>query len=220
MKENNNLNSVGKRIGFIRSILRKTRSYLQKEYNISSSSLKVWEYDKITPTRQSLESLVYAFNNEGIEVTLDWIENGGNKIPALNSQLNIINKKNIKENKNENLSLISSDDQRALIELKKLISLYDDCIYMYLSDESMNPRYAQNSWLVGRKRPLKECIGKDCIIKLIDSENLTFRRILKSKNEDKYTIYVLNPIDGIYDPNIANALIEFAAPVTWVRSLY
>lgn len=215
-----NLDTIGKRIGFIRSILRATRSYLQNEYNISSSSIKVWEYDKIVPTKQSLEALVYAFNNEGIEVSLDWLEKGGDKPPLLNQKLNITNKKILKENKNENLSLISSDDQRALIELKKLISLYDDCIYMYLSDESMNPRYAQNSWIIGRKKPLNECVGRDCIIKLTDSENFTFRRIIKNKYENKYTIYVLNPIDGIYDPNIINADIEFAAPVTWVRSLY
>lgn len=218
--KDNNLDTIGKRIGFIRSILRTTRGYLQKEYNISSSSIKVWEYDKIVPTKQSLETLVYAFNNEGIEVSLDWLEKGGDKPPSLNQKLNITSRKILKENKNENLSLISSDDQRALLEIKKLISLYDDCIYMYLSDESMNPRYVQNSWIIGRKKPLNECVGRDCIIKLTDSQNFTFRRIIKSKYENKYTIYVLNPIDGIYDPNIVNADIEFAAPVTWVRSLF
>ena len=222
MKDNIVLNSIGKRISFIRSILQVTRVYLQNEYNIATSSLKVWEYDKIVPSKGSLETLIYAFNNEGVDVSLEWLENGGDKIPTFNPQLNVTNK-NLDENKNTDLDLISSDDHRALIEIKKITSLYTDCVYLYLSDDSMSPRYVANSWIIGRKQPLQECLGKDCIVKILNidnNENLTFRRVVQGKSKNLFTLYVLNPISGIYDPNIINVELEFGAPITWVRNLY
>ncbi|BBH54342.1 helix-turn-helix transcriptional regulator [Fluviispira sanaruensis] len=218
MRDNNKLDTIGKRINFIRSILQVTRAYLQHKYNISASSLKVWEHDKIVPSKTSIETLIYAYNNEGIDVSTEWLEEGGDNIPNL-PQLSVTN--DIPEDNNKDLELISSDDHRALIEIKKITSLYSDCIYMYLSDDSMNPRYVANTWLIGRKKLLSESFGHDCIIKFVDSETLTFRRLIKNK-KDLCTLFVLNPINGIYDPNITCPFsqIESVAPVTWTRNLF
>ena len=193
MKEKKVFNSIGERIIFIRSALRITRNYLKNEYNISDNTLRTWENNKVVPSKKSLGPLIYAFKKEGINVSLDWLETGFGQIPIFNAALETVYDEHPEK---ISLDLISSDDHRALYEIKNITSLYSDSVYMFLSDDLMNPRYFANSWLIGRKLKLEACIGRDCIVKISGTESLTFRRVLQGMKKNVFTLFVLTQVSG------------------------
>lgn len=216
-KLSSSLGTIHGRLSYLRSLIGATRQYLKHEYDISSDSLFAWESGKSKPSISTLELLTYAYQREGVSVSIEWLQNGGEQIPTF--------KKHVNSNIDTDFSLsdISTDDQRALQEIKFFTSLYPDIVYMYVSDESMMPKYHYNSWVVGRKvEDINFCIGKDCIVKLKESDSLTLRsvRLNKIDNQKKeINLFSLNPISDT-DPYIINAQVEFFAPVLWARNLY
>ena len=92
-----------------------------------------------------------------------------------------------------------------------------NAIVIMVSDDTMEPRYAQGDFVGGTQyiipQKINECVGHDCIIKT--SEGTFFRRLMKRKNG--YALVCLNAQTEAEDPVIFAKHILAATPIIWHR---
>ncbi|KAB8035612.1 hypothetical protein GCL60_16830 (plasmid) [Silvanigrella paludirubra] len=204
--------SIGDRITYLRKQARLTRIFIREKYSISENTLRKWEENKLKVPEDKIDLIFYVFNNEGVQVTKEWIKSGKGDKPLFS-----INYEKIK------ISSIKNDDVLALEEMQLLISTdKENLVYMLLENDTMFPYYQPISWIIGKKNNnLSSCIGKDCIIKVKNNNSFTFRRVGYSEKKDCFNLYILNTYDIKFsDPVYYDVEVEFIAPISWIRKIY
>lgn len=207
------LNTPGKRLKHIRSILRLSRSYLHEKCGLPEVTLKSWENGTTKLTRSGATRCVELYRAEGLIVSEDWIMDGIGLDPkktATISQYFAI--PTIKE-----VSL--EDDEIAMIRDANVFKEnYQNAVVMIISNDDMRPRYWPGDYIGGRMRrgdAIETAINKDCIVYLKNGERF-FRRLIKN-SLGKYNLTCLNPNESTAEPVLYNVDIDSVAPVIWHR---
>ncbi len=210
------MNDIGSRITYLRKLGRLTRIYIREKYNISQNTLRKWEENNLNIPEEKIDLICYLFNSEGVTVKKEWIKTGRGESPVFS-----VNHENLKFILNE--SEDNRDDIIAFEEMKLLMSTNKNkFVNLLLDNDSMFPYYQKNSWIIGKKSSNNlDTIGRDCIIKMKDSNSLTFRRVGFSDKKKCFNLYILNTYDTNFsDPVYYDVEVDFIATITWIRKIY
>lgn len=210
------LKTSGERLQYIRTLIRVTRPYIEKNYGLSADTLKAWEYDKQPITENGLKRCMDIFRTEGLLVTRNWILAGEGLAPKLS-----INVSRIFEERDEGQGEQPLDDEMLMLkEAEYFKKLAPHSVILMVTTEEMLPFYAPGDYVGGRyktKKELEDAIGKDCIVKTRQGDKF-FRRLIKNSTSDGYNLVCLNPAwGGSLEPVLYDVAIEWAAPVIWHR---
>ncbi|MBP9777765.1 MAG: helix-turn-helix transcriptional regulator [Rickettsiaceae bacterium] len=83
-------NNIGERIAYCRNLLGISRPHLVKQLGtVSIASLNRWELNLVSIPKPQILKLVEHFNNSGIIVSADWLENGTGVAPINNNLVSL-----------------------------------------------------------------------------------------------------------------------------------
>ncbi|WP_186647352.1 helix-turn-helix domain-containing protein [Fluviispira vulneris] len=204
-------NKINDRITLLRNLLKLSRADVERKYQLSQETLKAWEYGKNNINNTNIDFLLNIYRNEGVLVTKEWLVKGTGISPTSSVTANKIN--------SEEFNFLMDEPFQMEREIKFLLNLNPDYISFRVNNDSMTPKFQNDSIVIGKKRfasDITKTVGKDCIIKIKGKKDILLRRIgLTEKN--KYILSVLNPIDLVEDPIIIASELDFSAPVIFVR---
>lgn len=211
----NLFNTPGKRLKYIRGLLRLSRLYIQEKYGIPEVTLKSWENEKVELSISGIQRCIDAYLKEGVIVSSDWILKGIGMPPKssqiITSYFSYPSLDFDKTNEDDELQMIK--------EVDFFQKSYNDAVIMTVSNNEMSPYYYPGDIIGGRFRFLTEietAIGRNCII-LLDTGERFFRRLVKNKS-GSYNLTCLNPEIDTIEPVMYNVKLECVAPVIWHRS--
>jgi transcriptional regulator with XRE-family HTH domain len=211
--ERTELNTPGKRLKHIRSLLRISRSYLQEKYGLPEVTLKSWENGTTKLTQSGAERCVELYRAENLIVSEDWIMDGIGLDPK--EAVSISHYFSIPTSK----ELPLEDDEVAMIrDANAFKESYQNAVIMVVSNDDMRPHYWPGDYVGGKMRHGKDietAVNKDCIIYLKNGERF-FRRLIKNSS-GKYNLTCLNPNESTTEPVLYNVDIDSIAPVIWHR---
>ena len=207
------LNTRGKRLKYIRSLLRVSRAYLQEKYNLPEVTLKSWENGTTILTKSGAERCVEIYRNEGMIISEDWILEGIGIDPKTTVSVGHY----FATPTSKNLPL--EDDEVAMIRDANLFKKsYPNAVVMIVSNDDMRPFYKPGDYVGGKmcyEKELSKAVNKDCIIYLKNGEKF-FRRLIRNYKSG-YNLVCLNPNENTSEPVLYNIDVESAAPVIWHR---
>lgn len=189
------LNTPYARLRFIRALSGLTRKEIEKKYLLPEITLRKWETGKLLISKKGAEKCLIIYKSENIIATETWLYNGTGPRPYLAIEFG--------EQTDINDKIISC-----------FKDIYQNCIVLEISDETMLPRYKPNEFVIGDvyKGDFKELHSKDCII-LLDTDKVLLRKFIFF-NENSYSLMCTNPSATNY-PILNNINIKFLAPVLW-----
>ena len=208
----NKLDSPAKRLKHLRNLARRTRTYIEDNYNLPEITLRTWENESKRLTKEGAERCIEIYRQEGVIVTVDWLLEGIGMSPVtvgtLHERSEIFDT-DINENDEELCMLRDAD------VFKKT---YKNAFVLVVSNNEMRPYYKPGDYVGGRwfkGQSIEKAINKDCIISLKDGTHY-FRRLIKSPT-GTYNLTCLNPEEDTAEPVMYNVEIESAAPIIWHR---
>jgi hypothetical protein len=210
-----NLDTPGARLKYLRSILRLTRAYIEKKYNLPEITLKSWENSMIKISKNGIKRCVAVYKNEGLIVDESWIADGKGLDPTVRLSLG-----HYFAMPSEIVNLpIDADDEVAMMrDAQEFRERYSNAVVMIVSNDEMSPHYRAGDYVGGRLKNSNELdciINKDCIIYLKGGGQY-FRRLFKD-SLGRFNLACLNPMGRTAEPIIFDADIESAAAVIWIR---
>ncbi|TAK73871.1 MAG: hypothetical protein EPO11_07750 [Gammaproteobacteria bacterium] len=207
------LANPGKRLKYIRSLLRVSRAYLQEKYGLPEVTLKSWENETTSLTHSGAKRCVDAYRGEGLIVSEDWIMEG----VGLDPKTTVTVSHYFANPTSKELSL--EDDEVAMVrEANAFKESYPNAVIMIVSNDDMRPFYRPGDYVGGKMRfgeAIKVFINKDCIIYLKNGERF-FRRFIKN-SVGGYNLTCLNPNENTVEPVLYNVDVDGVAPVIWHR---
>ncbi|MEE3003071.1 MAG: hypothetical protein VX335_01840 [Pseudomonadota bacterium] len=201
------------RLKKLRKMTHYSRKAFSEKYNVSQGTLQNWETARFGGlTEKGANIMIQALSNEGLFCSFEWLMYGLGSSP-------IISETSIKRhNYNESVSAVPQD-QVIEKELDLYVSLTPDATTIKVIDDSMEPYFCSGQILAGRKRTGKKIdnlINKTCIVETSGKKLL--RYIKKGTISNCYNLICLNRDSKVDEPFIYNAVLQSAAPITWVRS--
>lgn len=197
--------------------LRKTtgmsRKDFSKKHNISPGTLQNWETARFGGlTEKGANLIVSALRCEKIFCTFEWLMYQS----GIGPNFEHIEPSNLKETKNHK----QSTPQEDLIVFERL---NQNAIHLKIDDNTMFPHFKPRQLVAGTKKTSKQIAhynGHICIVKptCLDRHVL---RVLKTHPKEKnlYHLIHLNPlVHSITDLNKIY-MIEYIAPIEWIRNL-
>lgn len=207
------LDTPGKRLKHIRSLVRVSRSYLQETYTLPEVTLKSWENGTTNLTPSGAERCVEIYRREGLILSADWILSGVGLDPtAAVSVSNYFATPTKKELPLEEEEIVMMRDANTFKDS------HANAVVMIVSNDDMRPFYKPGDYIAGKMRYENEIligVNKDCIVHLKNGERY-FRRLIKN-SEEGYNLVCLNPNETTAEPVLYNVAIEGVAPVIWHR---
>lgn len=211
--ETQKLKTSSERLKYIRALLRVTRAYLEKKYDLPEVTLKSWENGKTKLTPSGAKRCVEIYLNEGILVSEDWIMEGIGLDPT--SSVKISQYFAMPTDK----GLPAEDDEvRMLQDANSFKESHPEIVIMVVSNDDMRPFYKPGDYIGGKIRfreNVDTAVNKDCIIHLKNGGRF-FRRLIKNHNNG-YNLTCLNPNETTSEPVLYNVEIDGAAPIIWHR---
>lgn len=207
------LNSLGKRLKYIRSLLRLTRAHIEEKYSLPEVTLKSWENETVQLTPKGLKRCLEIYRTEGLIVSEDWILEGVGLNPM--ASLTIAHYFSTPTQK----ELPKEDDEICMLqEANSFKESYQNAVIMMVSNDEMRPFYKPGDYVGGKMRygeAIETTINKDSIVHLQDNERY-FRRVVKN-SLGLYNLVCLNPNENTAEPVLYNVKIKGVAPVIWHR---
>lgn len=207
--KNNNFDSLGKRIQFIRRMAGLSRKSFQEIYHININTLQAWESDRISPRQKSTDSLIEIFERLNIACSREWLLTGKGEMPFI-----------VDSGELAKMPLPIMPDESFLREIDAFKALNPNTIVISVVDSSCKPIYEIGDYVGGIKKSHTNCeksLGQVCIIGLLDN-SILIRKLLKSQN-NKFTLIPANPNIFSDDYIQYNIDIDFAAEITWHRRI-
>lgn len=205
------INEINERLSYLRRLLKLSRADIERKYDLSQETLKAWEYGKNNINNTNIDLVLNIYRNEGILVTKEWLVKGSGILP------NLVLKSD--SSQNSGFNFLMDEPFQMEREIKFLLNLNPDYISFKVTNDSMSPKFLNDSIVIGKKRfesDIIKTVGRDCIIKIRGKKDTLLRRIgLNDKN--KFILSILNPIELIEDPIIIANDLEFSAPILFVR---
>jgi hypothetical protein len=209
-----NLETPGSRLKHIRSILRLTRAYIEKQYKLPEITLKSWENGTIKLSRNGVRRCVAVYKSEGLIVDEGWIADGKGLDPTVRLSVGHY----FSMPSDANLPVDEDDEIAMMRDANDFKNRYPNAVVMIVSNDEMSPNYEPGEYIGGRSRKVSELEGivnRDCIV-CLKGGGQYFRRLWQDPF-GRYNLSCLNPVGKTSEPVIFNVDIEWAAPVTWVR---
>lgn len=207
------LHTAGKRLKYIRGLVRVSRSYMQEKYGLPEVTLKSWENGTTKLSLSGAERCVEAYKNEGMIISVDWILEGTGIDPKIASTVGQYFAMPTDK------SLPLEDDEIAMVRDANLFKEANPgAVVMLVSNDDMRPFYRPGDYVGGKMRDVNDIeslLNKDAIIYLKNGERF-FRRLIKN-SKGLYNLTCLNPNENTSEPVLYNVEIKSAAPVIWHR---
>lgn len=201
--EDNKLSSIAERLKYARSISHLDRIAFSQKYSIPESTLRLWESGRGSISQKGLDKCLEALQQEGINVTMEWLKEGKGDMPTHDVAL-------ISFIKHSNCSFSTQKDFFQDI-YSFLSSKLPGCIFYNINDEDMLPFYKPGEFVVGKVDNLEIELfhGKDCIVHL-NSGEIYLRKVYIAK-EKQINLYPCSP-SSLLEP-IINAKVKSIAPI-------
>ena len=209
-----NLDTPGSRLKHLRSILRLTRAYIEKQYGVPEITIKSWENETIKLTRNGVKRCVAVYKSEGLIVDEGWIMDGKGLDPTVRLSVGHY----FSMPSDASLPVEEDDEIAMMRDANEFKKRYPNAVIMIVSNDEMSPYYEPGDYVGGRIRTaseLEEVINRDCIV-CLKGGGQYFRRIFRD-SMGRYNLSCLNPVGKTAEPVIFNAEIEWVAPVFWIR---
>lgn len=207
------LDTPGKRLKHIRSLLRVSRAYLQEKHGIPEVTLKSWENSTTNISKAGAERCVEIYLKEGLIVSSDWVLEGAGLEPKATISVSHY----FATPSTQDLPV--EDDELAMLrDANAFKESYPNAVVMIVSNNDMQPFYKAGDYIGGKMRfgtDISDSTNKDCITYLKNGERF-FRRLIKN-NIGGYNLTCLNPSLDTPEPVLYNVDIEGVAPIIWHR---
>lgn len=188
---------------------RKTLSDKYKKYGITASALQSWEDVRWNGlTEKGAQRLVQAFQDEGAQVTVEWLMFGIGDDPrgiifpsALLPTPSLSEQENIAQ------------------ELRLFHQLNSDAVDTVVSDDGCAPWLAIGDYVAGKRyfgHDIDKAIGHPSIVQTL-SGNVLVRMVNRGNMKEHYTLSCSNPATTAKQAIIENTKLFSAAPILWIR---
>ena len=197
--------------------LRKTtglsRKDFSKKYNISPGTLQNWETARFGGlTEKGATLIISALKCEQIFCTFEWLMYQSGIGPNFEN----VEPSNLKETKKHKLSTPQED----LIVFERL---NQNAIHLKIDDNTMLPHFKPKQLVAGTKKTNKQIThynGHICIVKptCLDQHVV---RVIKTHPSEKnlYNLIHLNPLASSVTNLNKLYMIEYFAPIEWIRNI-
>lgn len=200
------------RVSRLRKATGKSRQNFSHDHKLSAGTLQNWEAARYGGlSEKGAKALIEAFAANGIHCSFEWLMYGVGDEPLL--EIN---------HPSTNHHLTRTQPLRIDDELAFFYQQHNEAVHLSITDESMMPFFKPKQIIAGIKqfgRSINQlCNGHVCIVQLhhcktqllrlvqIDESSATHVKLIQLNN--------LTPsktsLDTLY-------LIDFAAPITWIR---
>lgn len=207
------LSTPGRRLKYIRSLLRVSRIYLQEKYQLPEVTLKSWENETTKLTLPGASRCVEIYRREGLIVSEDWILEGIGLDPTATATVSHYFATPT------NKELPEDDDEVSMIrDANTFKETHLNAVVMIVSNDDMRPFYKPGNYVGGKMRygsAIDTAVNKDCIVYLKNGEHF-FRRLIKNSSGG-YNLTCLNPNETTAEPVLYGVDIEGIAPIIWHR---
>jgi transcriptional regulator with XRE-family HTH domain len=203
----------GKRLKAARMQAGLTRADIERKYNISKLTQGNWENGKAGGlTEKGAKRMTYAFKQEGLYCTIEWLLDGMGTPPYPTDKLFI----------GDEVEALLAGAAGAANSIAEELLTFRRCnkeaIDFTVQDEGMLPFYSIGDYVGGIQRyglDIQSVIGRDCIM-LLPKGKIMFRRLREGEN-GLYALACINP-DANVDPFFMDSQeVISAAPVIWHR---
>lgn len=212
--------SRGKRLKSLRMLADLSRKALEKQYQISASTIQSWEDGKAGGlTEKGALRVTVALRNEGVQCSTEWLLYGAGIGPQLTDKEHSW----LGESPAEYAHAIAEGrgiDEAAIMQELLIFRIHNpNAIDMMVIDDAMAPHYNIGDYVGGKRRVQQEIdslINEDCIIET-DTGEIMLRRLKKGAKEGTYSLYSINPYSSLPYPTLYDIKIISAAPAIWHR---
>jgi transcriptional regulator with XRE-family HTH domain len=199
----------GKRVKLTRTLANLTRKELFEKYKVNRNTIRAWEEGSNLLTEPKAINLVRIFNQEGIDITIEWLLYG--------EDLNLTNKPKL-DNKNQGL--------KDVINIRGDLKIFDEINYFkhnnlnsissIVDDESLFPAFCAGDYVGGINsvgKRINELVGEFCII--TTTEEKTFiKKIFNHREKNFFLIGGINPFHKSNELYCFTCEIRTAAKIT------
>jgi transcriptional regulator with XRE-family HTH domain len=208
-----------KRLKSARALADLSRKQIEKLYNISENTLRLWENPCQTSNGLSEKGAARAIEmlrKAGVSCSIEWLLYGSGNGPKTYNQIQndvVAPIKNI-----IHIPEVKWDDEIIFEEIETFRHLNPDPIAIIIPDDGMEPLFQEGNYVGGNKRygsEIEKLVGSICIIETIDCMQLC-RRLDKDKS-GKYILSCLNPLAHVEQPVLYGVKLHSASQVIWIR---
>lgn len=203
---------AGRRLKMTRTLAGLSRKDLEDKYGISMHTLQSWELGRNPLTDKAASKLVEIFHSTGVSCSMQWLLEGAGKSPTL-----LESEFTPYPPLDQDIAPLLEKENTLQKEIDFFRTNNPNAIVIMVSDDTMEPRYAEGDFVGGTQyiipQKINECVGHDCIIET--SEGTFFRRLMKRKNG--YALVCLNAQTEAEDPVVFAKHILAATPIIWHR---
>ena len=207
MQEDNDLRLTERanRVRTLRGVLRLSRGYFEK-YDIPSQTLQGWEDPRWgNLTEKGAKKLAHAFQQEGLQVTVDWLMYGAGLDPLATR---------IAES-GAVYHVPLTEQAIVAHELSTFQQHHPNAIDMIVQDEAMLPCLAPGDHVAGKRffdQDMEQAYGFPCIVQT-QTGMMLVRKVGKGSAPDMYTLTGTNPKISVE----RDVKLFSVAPIMWIR---
>jgi transcriptional regulator with XRE-family HTH domain len=199
----------GRRIKIARSLSGLTRKEMFERYNINPNTVRAWEKGANLLTDKKASTLVSIFNQEGINITTEWLLYGEDP--------GFVNKSGLTD-KNQDLKDVLNirGDLKILDEVNYFLDNNFNSISSMITDGSLFPFFCVGDYVGGIKvagKNLMELVGAFSII-TTDDERVVVKKIFTHKEKNIFLVGNINPYANLNEPDYFSCTIRSAAKIT------
>lgn len=201
-----------KRVTRLRRATGKSRQTFAIDHKLSAGTLQNWEAARYGGlSEKGARLLIKAFSKDRVHCSFEWLMYGLGDQPLL--QCN----ENIKAAPSTSKHLNRFEDELAFFYQE-----YQDGIHLKIQDQAMLPYFKPKQIVAGIKqygRSIKQhCNGHACIVQLSTCQTQLLRIVKTDESTTKHVKLIhLNNLAASKTSTDEPYLIDFAAPITWIR---
>jgi transcriptional regulator with XRE-family HTH domain len=194
------------RVRRLREKLNLSRADLKKKYAISVATLQGWEDPRWgNLTDKGAKRLVKAYEQEGFQVTVEWLMYGIGPDPLLSRVA-----------ESGATYQVQLTEQAIIAQELRLFYQYNsNAIDMIIQDDAMLPCLAPGDHVAGKRffdQDLKHALGLPCLIQT-QAGALLVRKVGQGSEPDTYTLTGTHTGTAVEQ----NIKLFSAAPIIWIR---
>jgi transcriptional regulator with XRE-family HTH domain len=205
--------AIGKRLRFIRKAAGLKREDLAAKAEVSRASISYWEHGKVnSPIKsKSLNKLLNAFSEVGLEVTEKWLKEGLGESPRYEGKLLLtnypeeinINNEKLKSDTTIQLASIFSDEI-------KLFTTIPQTVILKINHSNFLP-FIDKGDLVGGIWQSSQLLSEPSLCIIETNGQLDLSYVKKSSKEGALNIY--NNYSSINEKSYTTAYLDKLAPI-------
>jgi hypothetical protein len=203
------------RVKRLRGALRLSRPKFCKKYanyGITTSALQGWEDVRwYGLTENGANMLAQAFQDEGLNVTVEWLMYGIGESPISDSFPFPQPKGAAK----------LSEKGFVANELQIFHQHVPHAVDTIIMDDGLSPWLMPGDYVAGARyfdKDIAKAVGQISIVQTL-SGNLLVRMVQSGKDADCYTLTCTNPHTTVKQSTLKNEKLFSAAPILWIRKL-